>query len=98
MKGYFRMKYEQFLMRLFDKIVNLISKTRVAWYPEDQIKKDQIEQLEDRIHDLESENDKMFYYLTVAEERVEELSKKLYYYEPWEEDDMEEYEYKTKES
>lgn len=93
MKGYFRMKYEQFLMRLFDKIVNLISKTRVAWYPEDQIKKDQIEQLEDRIHDLESENDKMFYHLIVAEERVEELSKKLYYYEPWEEDDME-----TKES
>lgn len=57
MKKYFKMKYEQFLMGLFDKIMSLITNSDVDWYPEYVFKEEYCLDLIER--QLESENEKL---------------------------------------
>ena len=80
---FLRMKYEQMLMRLFDRFVRYLSNTRLDWYPKHALGFDD---LDIKIHDLELENDKLQYYLLDAEDRIRNLSERLYYYEPYKED------------
>lgn len=82
MKNFLQMKYEQFLMRCFDLIYKLLSKTRIDWYP-----RYILEEINEDIHNLERRNDLLEYYLLRSEERVRGLEEKLYFYEPWEDED-----------
>lgn len=52
MKSYLRMKYEMFLMRLYDFVVKLLSKTRCDWYPKEPYQ-DEIDKLQDKVWELE---------------------------------------------
>lgn len=91
MKSFLRMKYEQFLMRLFDRILKAMRKTNVDWYPkhvlckdlEEKIRKKDLEicDLWDQIHDRDVENDHLNYQLLFLDDRVEGLEKKLDKYE-----------------
>lgn len=55
MKRFIGMKYEQWLMRLFDWVVERLNKT-MPWYPSFSIGADKkIEELEKQVWDLEDE-------------------------------------------
>lgn len=91
MKSFLRMKYEQFLMRLFDRILEAIKKTNVNWYPkhvlcedlEEKISKKDLEicDLWDKIHDRDVEIDHLNYQLLFLDDRIEGLEKELNKYE-----------------
>lgn len=83
MKGYLLMKWEQFLMRLFDKFLQYLSTTRLDWYPKHVLCYD----LEEKIHNLEVNLDEAEILLIEKDEQIESLVNKLYFYEPWEEDE-----------
>ena len=69
-RSYIMMKYEQFLMRCFDRVCKLLSKTRSDWYPEYVIVGDRINELENKIYELEEENTQLRTELSDAEEKV----------------------------
>lgn len=69
-RSYITMKYEQFLMRRFDRVCKLLSKTRSDWYPEYVIVGDRINELENKIYELEEENTQLRTELSDAEEKV----------------------------
>ena len=84
MKSYIRMKYEQFLCRLFDRVCDLLFKTRMDWYPKHRLcqkEQDRIYQLEDKIFELEEENFRLEYHMIDKDEEIETLCDILYYYE-----------------
>ena len=80
MKGYFMIKYEQFLMRMFDKIVLLLSKTQSDWYPEHVLCSDlemhvcdleeKVCDLEEKVCNLEDENSKLREENEIMEEYI----------------------------
>lgn len=89
-RSYIMMKYEQFLMRCFDRVCELLSKTRSDWYPEYVIVGDRINELEnniyeleDKIYELEEENMQLRTELSDAEEKVSHME--LYKFECGEE-------------
>lgn len=82
-RSYITMKYEQFLMRCFDRVCKLLSKTRSDWYPEYVIVGDRINELENKIYELEEENMQLRTELSDAEEK--ELQMELYKFECGEE-------------
>ncbi len=77
--GYFKMKYEQFLMRLFNKILKIMEKNpNLEWYPKFAIGADY------DIHRLEIKLDQAEYHLIdrdqkiiILEEKIEQLEQKL---------------------
>ena len=78
MKSYLLMKYEQFLMRLFDRVCKLLSKTGNNWYPKYVLcwdLEDKIMELEREINDLETAN-------IFLHDRIDELEEALCFYEP----------------
>lgn len=82
MRSYIRMKYEQLLMRLFDKFLKYLSTTRLDWYPNHVLCYD----LEAKIHELEMQMDRAEVLLIEKDEQIADLTDKLYFYEPWEEE------------
>ena len=95
-KGFIRMKFDQFMMRLFDRLVKYFrSSETLSWYPEFSIGvDDKIDsmnekrwELEDKIHDQDREIDKLYYYIIDLEERLDKAEERLYWYEPWDEEE-----------
>ncbi len=92
LRVFIRMKYEQFLMRRFDRLLTIMAKSRVNWYPshvvaneyDQKIQKlqEKISDLEYRLHREESEADVLEYQLLRRDERIEELENALSFYEP----------------
>ena len=80
MKSYIKMKYEQFLMRLFDSVIKLLSKTRSYWYPKHILCYD----LEEKIDDLEQKIDELEMANLRLYQENDELKEKLDFYEPFE--------------
>lgn len=95
-KSFIRMKFDQFMMRLFDRLVKYFrSSETLSWYPEFSIGvDDKIDsmyekkwELEEKIHDKDLEIDHLNYHITDLIERLNEAEERLYLYEPWEEED-----------
>ena len=90
MRSYLRMKYEMFLMNLYDFVVKLLSKTRCDWYPkepyQDEIDKlqDKVWELEDKLMETEMEYEREFnsyeYWYEVQEDQIERLWQWLKFY------------------
>lgn len=90
MKSYLRMKYEMFLMNLYDFVVKLLSKTGFDWYPkepyQDEIDKlqDKVWELEDKLMDTKMEYEREFdsyeYWYEVQEDQIERLWQWLEFY------------------
>ena len=90
MRSYLRMKYEMFLMNLYDFVVKLLSKSRLDWYPkepyQDEIDKlqDKVWELEDKLMDTKMEYEREFdsyeYWYEVQEDRIERLWQWLEFY------------------
>lgn len=87
MKKYFKMKYEQWLMRLFDWVCKKLIKTGNEWvieYPcEEKIYKleDKLMDLEDKLMDEVRRNDQLEYHLLDKFDQIHELENKLDWYE-----------------
>lgn len=90
MRSYLRMKYEMFLMNLYDFVVKLLSKTGFDWYPKEQYQ-DEIDKLQDKVWELEDklmdtkmeyerEFDSYEYWYEVQEDRIERLWQWLEFY------------------
>lgn len=79
LKGFIEMKKEQYMMRKLDKIIQYFrSNDSLSDWPEYAIGKNgKIYELEDKIHDLEVENDKLFYYMLFLEERLGEAMDRI---------------------
>ena len=97
MKSFLIMKYEMFLMRLYDFVVQLLLKTRCDWYPKSFYQRE-IDELQDKVWDLEEKKldmemeyerkiNQYEYWLEVKEDEAADLWKKLEKYEPWRRDD-----------
>lgn len=84
-KAYMEMKYEQWLMRLFDCVCNRLKNTRSEWYIEFS-NREKIYKLEDDLMDCEIRCNQLEYYLIEADDRIEELENALAFYEPVEEE------------
>lgn len=83
MKGFLRMKYEQFLMRLFDRVLSLMNRSdRTSWYPRHVLCQD----LEDKIDDLERELYLAHCHIKLQDHRISELKLKVGFYEKDEEE------------
>lgn len=89
-KGFIEMKFDQFMMNLFDLFVKYFrSKETLSWYIEfslgidDKIDsmQDKIWELEDKIHDQDIEIDHLDYHLIDSEEKLKEAYKKISFYE-----------------
>lgn len=93
MKDRFIWIYEKFLMNLFDFVVKLLSKTEVNWYPKASLGFDEEwkkrDLLLEELHELQRTNDELNYDNINFMERIEELEKRLYFYEPWNEEEEE---------
>ena len=98
MKKYFKMKYEHFLMRLFDLVMNLISKSGVNWYPQHVFKeegycddadvtvvalKSENEKLWERFMESERECDSAVFWAMQERDRADHYFDALCKYEPW---------------
>ena len=98
MKKYFKMKYEQFLMRLFDLVMNLISKSGVNWYPQHVFKEEgycddadvtvvalesENEKLWERFMESERECDSAVFWAMQERDRADHYFDALCKYEPW---------------
>ena len=90
MRSYLRMKYEMFLMDLYDFVVKLLAKTRCDWYPKEPYQ-DEIDKLQDKVWELEEklmdtkmeyerEFDSYEYWYEVQEDRIERLWQWLEFY------------------
>ena len=86
-----KMKVQQLLMRIYDRLIQVMEKADVGWYPGFIFWRDSEDwkAFEDEIHKLEVENDRLMYHLVNESNRVQELEEKLYFYEPWENDNEE---------
>lgn len=90
MISYLRMKYEMFLMNLYDFVVKLLSKTGFDWYPkepyQDEIDKlqDKVWELEDKLMDTKMEYERQFdsyeYWYEAQEDQIERLWQWLEFY------------------
>ena len=84
-KGYFRMKYEMFLINLFDYVIKLMKNTRIDWYPDYALGvdsyKEKIDHLWDIIQDNEQYISQLAYWITCQDDQIQRLEKQLEKYE-----------------
>lgn len=82
MKSYFRMKYEQLMMRMFDRIVKIMIKDpNLEWYVYRACRK-KIEKLEWAIYERDKEIDKLYSEILNQYEQIVQLEEELEFYEP----------------
>lgn len=85
-KAFIEMKYEQWLMRLYDWVCNRLKNTRSEWYIGFS-NRVEIYKLEDDLADCERRCNQLEYYLIDADDRIEKLRSALAFYEDIEEEE-----------
>ena len=78
--GFLKIKYEQFLIRMFDRLLKIMKKSDVDWYPKHAL----CWELEDKLHDEELKNNTLIYdnmdlmeRLDRANDKIENLENKI---------------------
>lgn len=81
-KSFFKMKYEMFLMRLFDRIYELLRKTRSDWYPRYVVyEREDVDKWFDKWVDAERRADSYEIQLIRKDEYIYHLEERLDFYE-----------------